>query len=243
MAEKKFSVTGSFTWEGDIAGAVNLVDKVLKPKTIAFLAADLADSRIYLEDCKKGIEAAGTTIVYEQYTPLDTTDFTPYLTKVKYANPDVLITYYQPSEPYLAMAKQIMELDGWGNIKVIAAGGAESAVKLPGAQGWYVFVLWFPGLPYPGSIKFEQDFQAMYGKVPTAVSVYYYNPLWTVIYAINLAGTDTDLVKIAEATRSGKLEWETPLGLAHYTPDGDSGLHPSAARVEESKLVPVAGLE
>ena len=243
MAEKKYTVTGTHTYDGYSKAIIDLAEKVIKPKTVAFLASDLWDSRYIIGLCKDRIKSTSFDVVYEQYSPIDTADFTPYLTKIKYTNPDLLITYYQPSEPYLAMAKQIMELDGWGNIKVIAAGGAESSVKLPGAQGWYVFVLWFPGLPYPGSIKFEQDYEALYGKVPTAVSMYYYNPLWTAIHAINLAGTDTDLEKIAQVTRSGDFEWETPLGRAHYTPDGDSGLHPSAAYVKDKILVPVTELQ
>jgi len=58
-------------------------------------------------------------------------------------------------------------------------------------------------------------------------------------YTLELAGTDTDLVKIAEAARSGKLEWDAPQGRAHYTADGDSNLMPVFARIENKILVPV----
>ena len=236
LAEKKFTVTGMTTWDEPYVAEYDFTNKVLKPKTVAILASDTTDSHQNLEGYKKGLEA-GIKTVYEQYTPVNTADFTPYLTKIKYANPDALLIFYQPSESYLSIAKQIMELGGWGNIEVLSTAAAEQSAKLPGAEGWYVFVLWLPGLSYPGAVKFQQDFQAMNGRMPSSVQVYFYNPLWTAIYAINLAGTDTDLEKIAQTARSGKLEWDTPMGHAHYTPEGDAGLHLSVAHIEEEKLV------
>jgi len=236
MAETKYTVSGTTDWLQYVP-VYDFTNKVLKPKTVAILAMDVADGHEFAEGYRKGVEAAGAKVVYQEYTTQDVTDFTPYLTKIKYANPDVVNIYYGASEAYMSMAKQIVELGGWGNIKVITTAGAEPAVKLAGAQGWYVFVLWMPGLLYPGAVKFEQDFQAMYGRLPSTNQLYFYNPLWTAIYAIELAGTDTDLEKIAQVARSGKLEWETPMGRAHYAPDGTSGLQPSVTHVEGGKLV------
>jgi len=108
---------------------------------------------------------------------------------------------------------------------------------LPGTQGWYLWTIWIPGLDNPGSVKFVNDYQAMFGKQPIANEVYYYNCLWTAIYAIKLAGTDTDLVKIAQAARSGNLEWDTPMGHAHYMPDGSTGLRPVVTQIVDGKLV------
>ena len=87
-----------------------------------------------------------------------------------------------------------------------------------------MFANWAPGIDYPGMTKFQNDFQAMFGKAPSSNQIYYYNSLWTAVYAIKLAGTDTDRVAIAQAARSGNLEWDTPMGHAHFQPDGTSGL-------------------
>jgi len=239
LAELKFTLNATVTEESWIDRFVTLSNKVLKAKTVAFLATDFAENHRRTQILKEQLKATGVNIVYEQYTPIDTTDFTPYLTRIKYANPEVLILEQNSNEANITVAKQIMELGGWGDIKVLTLPGGEAALRLPGAEGWYILVLWLPGLPYPGSVKFEQDFQAMYSRLPSSYNVYFYNPLWTAIYAIELAGTDTDLVKIAQAARSGKLEWETPMGRAHFTPDGLSGLTMSVARAESGKLVSV----
>jgi ABC-type branched-subunit amino acid transport system substrate-binding protein len=110
-----------------------------------------------------------------------------------------------------------------------------------GAQGWYIRTLWYPDLPYPGNKKYEEDYYALYKVKPTiSFAVYFYNPLWTAIHAIELAGTDTDRIKIAEAARSGNLEWETPIGLYHITPEGEPGsLPPLYVQIQERKLAPI----
>jgi hypothetical protein len=56
-------------------------------------------------------------------------------------------------------------------------------------------------------VKFEEDYQTIFGKYPNPNIALYHTSLWTAIHAIELAGTDTDLVDIAEAAHSGELEW------------------------------------
>jgi len=51
------------------------------------------------------------------------------------------------------------------------------------------------------------------------------------------SGTDIDRVVIAEAARSGKLEWNTPMGHAHYAPDGTAGLNLIMAQIQDKKMV------
>jgi len=239
LPSKKFSVSPGIGREEIVQQWVSLTSQVLKARTVAFLAADLADNRTRVEMTKQRLEAAGIRTVYEQYVSVETTDYMPYLTKLKFVKPEVLILEHTSPEFNITIAKQIMELGGWGDIKVLALSGAESAVKLSGAEGWYILLPWIPSLEYPGAVKFRNDFQAMYGRLPTATDVYFYNCMWTAVYAIELAGTDTDLVSIAQAARSGKLEWETPMGRARFTSGGTAGLQFSIAHVEGGKLVHV----
>jgi len=120
----------------------------------------------------------------------------------------------------------------------------KTARRLPAAQGWHLWVLWVLELNYPGSVKFYNDYKAIVGGEASATRIYYYNYFWTAIYAIELAGTDTDLVKIAEAARSGNLEWDTPIGHAHFRKaDGTSDLGPSIVHIEGQKLVLVTFTE
>ena len=214
------------------------IKQVLKPETAAILSGEQMDSRNRVNDnYKPQLESAGIKIVYEEYASEASQDFSAYLTKIKYLNPDVLLIDFVPPEPYVTIAKQIMELGGWGDIKVVVLPGADLAKKQPGADGWYQMTLWVPGGTYPGSVKFETDFKAINGTLPGPNHVYWYNCLWTAINAIELAGTDTDRVAIAQAARSGKLEWETPMGLARYNTAGSPQLRYMVTHVENKNLV------
>jgi ABC-type branched-subunit amino acid transport system substrate-binding protein len=170
---------------------------------------------------------------------LDHVDYSSYLTKLTDANPEVVYLDYTSNEPYLTIAKQMMELGGWGNMKVMCMSGAEAAKKLTGAQGWYLVTPWLPDSQYPASQKFVQDFQAVNGNKPNPNQVYFYNSLWTAIYAIKLAGTDADRAKIIQVSRSGNLEWDTPMGYARFGADGLSGLHETLAQIEGKNVVSV----
>jgi len=204
-----------------------LID-VVKPKTVAWLAYDLEDSHSAIDGLegvvgiRERLKAEGIDIVYEQYFPLDTMDFSPYLTKIKYVNPDILVSWLNSAGQAITINKQIMELGGWGSIKYLSAleaGGAKAAITIPSAVGTYVTVLWMPGSDDPGMKAFEDAFVQHYGRLPTADLTLFYNCIWTAIKAIELAGTD-DPDKVAQALRSGNLEWDSAWGHLRIPPDG-----------------------
>jgi ABC-type branched-subunit amino acid transport system substrate-binding protein len=223
----------------DFTGTIGLfIKQILKPQTAAILCGEQMDSRNRVkDDYKPQFESAGIKVIYEDYASEASQDFSPYLTKIKYDNPDVLLMDFVPPEPYVTIAKQIMELGGWGNIKVVVLPGADLAKKQPGADGWYQMTLWVPGGTYPGSVKFETEYKTVNGVLPGSNTIYWYNCLWTAINAMVLAGNDTDRIAIAQAARSGKLEWETPMGLARYNTEGDPQLSYMVTHVENKSLV------
>ena len=61
---------------------------------------------------------AGIDLIYEQYFPQDTMDFSAYLTTIKYKNPDLVIIATNNLGQAITINKQIMELGGWGDMKV-----------------------------------------------------------------------------------------------------------------------------
>jgi len=234
----KFTVNVTVPREAIVTLYYGLITKILKDvKTLAIFGLDLSDARTRGEMIREQLAPLGIKTVYEEYSPLGTNDFMPYLTKIKYLNPDVLVLEHNNNEAVVTIAQQIMELGGWGDIQVVTLPTGDFARTKTGAQGWYVVVMWTSGLDYPGAVKFENDFKAMYNKLPSPTQVYYYNSMWTAIKAIELAGTDTDRVKIAEVARSGKLEWDTPMGHAHFTTDGLSNLSPVLTHIENKELV------
>jgi branched-chain amino acid transport system substrate-binding protein len=247
VVTKKYSAS-LYTHEPVIARTANFLIDVVKPKTVAFLGYDAEDSRSLLDGAegvvgvRDRLKAKGIDIIYEQYFPQDTMDFTPYLTKIKYLNPDILVTWLNNTGQAITIHKQITELGGWGSMKYFASTEVDSAkavVNIPSSVGTYVSVMWMAGSDDPGMKAFEDAFTQKYGRLPDPALTYYYNCFWTAIKAIELAGTD-DPGKVAQALRSGNLEWDSAWGRLRIAPDGRGDVNAMVAQVQEGgKLVKV----
>lgn len=220
----EYTVVCSMSILSTVEDPVRLLLEVVtpRPKTAGLMTFNEPDSRRSWDTVRQRLEAAGIEVVYEEYVNHDVVDFSPYLTKIKYEDPDYLIVSLDSAQ-YMAIAKQIMDLGGWGDIHMAAYGTASAAARMPGAQGWIVMTSWDLSKTDPESIKFKEDFKAVNGKLPTDMHVYFYITLWTAIHAIEQAGTD-DPEAIGRFARSGNLEFDTPMGRATFGTDGNNSL-------------------
>jgi len=220
----------------------NFIINVIKPKTVAFLANDNEPARVVIQGTKEALEAKGITTVYEQYSPFSVEDFSPYLTKIKYLQPDLLVTHHMTADA-IAVNKEMVELGGWGNIKLFGASeasGGGAVISKPLAVGSYAAVLWMPGSQDPGMKAFEDAFKQKYNRMPTPELAMYYNSFWLPIKAMALAGTADDHDKVAEIMRSGNLVWESAFGPMTIKTDGHADYTALVAKVESvGKLVQV----
>ena len=247
VAARKYSAC-LWSHETIISRTVNFAIDVVKPKTVAWLAYDREDSHYHLDGVEGVVgarerwRAKGIDIVYEQYFAPGTADFTPYLTKIKYLNPDLVISFLNDNSQAVTINKQIMELGGWGSMKYFGAtepSAEKAAVTIPSSVGTYAAVQWLPGSDYPGMKAFEDAFRQKHGRLPTPVVTYFYNNFWVAIKAIEMAGTD-DPGKVAQALRSGNLVWDSAWGALRIGTDGIGQVSMMVAKVQEGgKLVKV----
>ena len=159
---------------------------------------------------KRGLEV----VVHETF-PAGTTEFSALLTKVKTAQPDVLVVGAPPAEA-IPFTRQMRELDV--NVKMYAAtpGGAfPDYYKALGntAQFAYSGSSWDPGLPYPGNHEFVAAYQQEFTRAPSFLS------------ASSYAGCQlfVDAVKRANSFDSAKLREEL-LKVKATTVFGDFGV-------------------
>ena len=91
----------------------------------------------------------------------------------------------------------------------------------------------------PGMKTFEDAWVQKYGNVSSLELTYFYNCIWTAIKAIQLAGTD-DPGKVAEALRSGNLEWDSAWGPLRFNAEGSTDVAGSVFLIQEGgKMVKV----
>ncbi len=204
---------------------------ILKPSSVALLAENMEDGRDVWAHLKPALEVEGVDITSEDWVVPGTADLSPYLTKIKHDEPDLLISYLSFGT-FATEYKQIVELGGWGGIQNLAgneSGNLPSIASMPGAQGSYSLAEYIAGSSEPGTVTYEELWAEKAAEDPAfgkkynnfqGLAVYGWAPLVVAIEAIKLADSD-DPSAIAEILRSGKVEVDTPQG---HTKIGANGL-------------------
>jgi len=224
-----------------VSVCVDFVLDNFDPDTAAYLGENMSDMREGIDSAKDALEDAGVETVFEEYINAGTTDLTSALTKIKQANPDVLIIDSTGATVYQNMYKQIADLGGWDGIEVMSLGsvaGTKGAMVQPGAQGTYFWAMWIPGLPYPGAKMFEQAWEEVHGSLdPEPPHVMVYLCMMSAVEAIDQANS-ADRDDIADLARSGTFQWESPVGLFQVGEDGENNITGIVALIKDGEAVP-----
>jgi branched-chain amino acid transport system substrate-binding protein len=176
-----------------------LNQNTLGPKALAKGANDIAKS--------KGLEVA----FFETY-PDGTVDFSGVLSKVKEANPDVLVAASVRLDDLVAINRQMRELDI--NVKILASlpyGLLPEYYQRLGkdAEFAYAFTFWEASLPNPGNQEFVSAYEKEFKRSPAVQSANSYAGCQILVEAIQRAGS-TDSDKLREVLLS--LKTKTILG-------------------------------
>jgi len=153
----------------------------------------------------------GVEFVGEDLTPLGTTDFSPYLTKVLAAKPDLLIVLVQ-GDDFVNCLKQTAS---FGITKKIPVGGPqvelEAVMALPKeARLGFWGVEWYYKSPSViGKSKlaanFVSEYRKRYGVPPSARSAFGYISMDRVLWSIN-AAKSTNAAAMAKKLQGTKFE-------------------------------------
>lgn len=135
-------------------------------KRVALIAFDYAAGHQQMDGFRRTFAAAGGTIVNEQYPPFGPiSDFGPYLTKIKEANPDAVFTFFA-GPPATAFVKQFTEFGLKKSIKLTGPGWIVSPLNLPSegldAVGVLGILNYVPAIDTPTNRDFQREFQAKY---------------------------------------------------------------------------------
>ncbi|MFN2459734.1 MAG: ABC transporter substrate-binding protein, partial [Candidatus Velthaea sp.] len=192
------------TWMEAHATGVTLSKKF--GKKWYFITPDYAFGHALETAYKDVLAKNGGTIVGNDLTPLGTTDFSPYLTKVLAAKPDVLLVLVQ-GDDYTNCMKQA---NSFGILKKVAVGGPQVEIEPllglpPEARGGFWGVEWFyksEKVLGPKSNKlahaFVADYTSRYKNPPTARSAFGYISVDRLLTAMAEAKA-TDAPKVARA--------------------------------------------
>ena len=150
---------------------------------------------------KDRFTAIGGTIIDEETYPNETQDFKPLLTKIKAANPDVIITPNTYAESGLIL-KQAKEL-GMDNFVFIAGDSthAPQVIDIAGedaVKNLYLTTLYVQDDPDPKAKAFADKYKAAYNADPNSNACFSYESMMVLAEAIKKAGkTDAEAIRTA----------------------------------------------
>jgi branched-chain amino acid transport system substrate-binding protein len=172
----------------------------IKGKKIFFLTSDYLFGHDLAKAAKAFCAANGGTVVGDEVTATDTTDFSPFLLKIRQAKPDLVATnlggnqvtnfvkqYSEFGLPYQVAGFNLNTADAW------AAGEGNLAGIWP--------TVWHHDLDIPGSKAFVAKFRQKHGQPPENHAWIEYVSLKIMAQAINATkSTDTEkLIKYFES--------------------------------------------
>jgi len=174
------------------AGQALARDGLIKGKRIFSLTSDYLFGHDLAKAAKAFVVANGGTVIGDELTATDTTDFSPFLLKIRQAKPDLVATnlggnqvtnfvkqYSEFGLPYPVAGFNLNTADAW------AAGEGNLAGIWP--------TVWHHELDTPGSKAFVAAFRKKYGKPPENHAWIEYVSLKIMAQAINATkSTDTE---------------------------------------------------
>jgi urea transport system substrate-binding protein len=187
--------------EQQVAPIVDHFMSEFDAKTYFLIGSDYAFGRGMLEFTRSYVESNGGTIVGEEYLPMDGSDWTAIISKLKAANPDALITSTAGGAPNVTLTKQLRAAGvniPYGNLAV-----DEGTAKSMGADAAGIFIAasYITGIDSPENKTFLAAMEKKFGadlETPNDLSVPQYEAVYLYKAAVEKAGS-TDPEPVIDA--------------------------------------------
>lgn len=195
----------------------------LNGKTFFLIGSDYAFGRGMLAFTKAYIEKRGGKVLGDEYNPIDATDWTAIISKIRSSNPDAIITSTAGGAPNVTLTKQLRSAGikaHYGNLAL-----DEGTARSMGADAKDIYLAgsYFTSIDAAENKSFLDSMKKKFGadaKTPNELSVPQYDAVHLYALAVKKAGsTEADAVTKALAEVSftgprGKIE----MSKQHHAP-------------------------
>jgi len=195
-----------------------------RPKTVAIAYEDGIYGTTSRDYAVKYLKEKGFEIVFDERFKSGSADFTPMLTKIKRANPEIFYWVAYAGDTILIM-KQAKEIDFNPKLFLSVAVNFPQYKPSLGATGDYVagVDVWIPTMKLPETVRWMEKFKKAYpDRVPEYWVPLAFTNLMTVVDAIKRAGS-TDKEKLIAAME--KTDYNSPMGKMTFKKSEEGGLH------------------
>ncbi|WP_029355018.1 substrate-binding protein [Bosea sp. 117] len=204
----KYMYINAWVPDQQVAPMVDFFMKEKGAKTFFLIGSDYAFGRGMLEFTRAYVEKAGGKVLGEEYNPMDATDWTAVISKVRATNPDALLISTAGGAPNVTLTKQLRTAGitaHYGNL-----GLDEGTAKSMGAdaQGTYLAGSYYTSLDTDANKKFLAAMKQKFGdklETPNDLSAPEYEAVHAYAKALAKAGT-TQTDKVIEALATVSVE-------------------------------------
>ncbi|MBT9291449.1 substrate-binding protein [Prosthecodimorpha staleyi] len=175
-----------------VAPIIDYFMKEKSAKTFFLVGSDYAFGRGMLAFTKSYIEKKGGKVIGDEYAPMDATDWTAIISKIKATNPDALVTSTAGGAPNVTLTKQLRAAGikaPYGNLAVDE--GTAKAMG-PDAEGIYISGSYLTNIDSPANKTFLASMDKKFGsnlKTPNDLSVPQYEAVYAYKAAVEKAGS------------------------------------------------------
>lgn len=205
----KYMYVNAWVPDQQVAPIVDYFMTASKAKNFFLIGSDYAFGRGMLEFTKGYIAKKGGTVVGEEYLPMDGSDWTAVINKLKTAKPDAIITSTAGGAPNVTLTKQLRAAGislPYGNLAV-----DEGTAKDMGAdaEGIVISGSYLTNIASPKNQAFLAAMQKKFGdklKTPNDLSVPQYEAVYLYKAAVEKAGStaaDKVIPALAEVSVDG----------------------------------------
>jgi len=203
-----------------LAGAFGKAIVDTGAKRIAFLVVNDDWGRAVAESYGEELKKLGAEIVATEIFSRDDTDLFPYITKIKSANPDVVLTAAN-TQAAANVTTQLRQLGVNATLMGEGAFTSDAYRKLVGdmAEGVIGLVEYVPSVGGDANKAFVEKYTGRHGEAPSKFSAFGYQTVYIMAQAIERAGS-TDSEAIREALT--KTDYDGLTGNFKFAENGQA---------------------
>lgn len=222
-----------------VASIVDYFMQNKSAKTFFLAGSDYAFGRGMLDFTRKYILSKGGKVLGEEYLPMDASDWTPVISKIRNEKPDALITSTAGGAPNVTLTKQLRA--SGVNVLFGNLGVDEGTAKSIGADatGVYIAQSYLTSIDSPENKAFKEGLQKKFGadmKTPNDLSEPQYDGLHLYKAAVEKAGS-LDAQKVLKAL--GEVSYTGPRGKITMDKEHHAALTMYLGQVEPDGSVKV----
>lgn len=219
-----------------------IVDHFMKKfgaKTFFLVGSDYAFGRGMLKFTREYIEKSGGKVVGDEYAPMDATDWTAIISKMRSAAPDAIVMSTAGGAPNVTLTKQYKAAGLKAHIGNLSVDEGTAKSMGADAEGTFITASYLTTLDSPKAKEFMAAMQKKFGanlKTPNDLSVPQYDAIYLYKAAVEKAGSfDTDAVVKALA----EVSFDGPRGKVSMNKQRHAPLNMYLGQVQKDGSVKV----